>query len=122
MHNAERAANAHRAIDAYWHGQGEEDMPTKIGDLMCDLLHVLSQDAYPPLAIPTPPPELDSGYRNPHACSTHPYAVLARSLNHYLCEIHPDAEHGEDAVMEPLPEDVDHALTVIREFVTGEVE
>lgn len=122
MNNEKRAERARRAVVAYWDG-GPEELPTQVGDLICDLLHLLDTHLDPSLGIPEPPPELDSGYRNPHGGSTEPVVVLARGLNHYLAEIHPDAlvdgNRGEDAPFDPLPADVERAVKIIGEFLRG---
>lgn len=116
-------AGARRAVEAYGSDRGDDGTATLVGDLICDLLHLLAEPDVllegADLPIPLPPPEFDSGRGKPGAASTAPYVVLARGLNHYLAEIAPESIVSGDAEMDPLDEDVEEALDTIGAFLRG---
>ena len=61
MTNDERASNALHAVCAFWGDQGEEELQTKIGDLLANLRHLCDREG---LSYD----EADRCGRSHHAC------------------------------------------------------
>lgn len=61
MTNEERALNAEHAVAAFWGSQGEEELQTKIGDLLANLRHLCDREGISYDAA-------DKAGRSHHAC------------------------------------------------------